>query len=74
MPTITEIRNPKLTYCKITDSHCLCPKCKMCLQCRLCKKYHELNPLTLYQLYQLYQPVLNCKDPRHKALYAPHKK
>jgi hypothetical protein len=27
MPTVTEIKNPKLGYCKDRDTHCLCLKC-----------------------------------------------
>ena len=46
MPTITEIKNPNLTLCKLnpyddTDEYCLCPKCaktQYCQGCDLCSR------------------------------------
>jgi len=29
MPTVTESKDPKYTYCKKFNSHCLCPKCTL---------------------------------------------
>lgn len=33
MPTPIEIKEPRLTYCKDREEHCLCPKCKQFDKC-----------------------------------------
>ena len=45
MPTILEIQDPKWTYCKVYEDHCLCPKCKgrgqYCSSCTNCEKRYD---------------------------------
>jgi len=47
MPTVTEITNPELTFCKLKDDHCLCPKCPAtncshnCFECKRANKIYE---------------------------------
>lgn len=55
MPTVTEVKDPRFTYCKFAaekweNAHCLCPKCKAkghsyCSNCEDCEDYEDPNPV-----------------------------
>jgi hypothetical protein len=57
MPTIIEIKNPKLTYCNKYETHCPCHKCKKFL-------LYPKNPLLYHCLGKRKTICTNCPGPK----------
>jgi len=46
MPTITEVKDPRMKYCQSREKHCVCLKCAKFKKCRPCIEciYPSLSP------------------------------
>jgi len=73
MPTITEIQDPRLTYCKKYDIHCGCPNCEKaqnyCLKHKCPKTFCELCSGVLGEAEDIKESYL-CKDASFLAVMA----